>query len=52
MATWQITAAIAATWAKAKLLGLDKSTSHIEQEVTMPTRIELVAPSLKSRGAD
>ncbi len=52
MATGQITAAIAATWAKAKLLGLDKSTSHIEHEVTMPTRIELVAPSLKSRGAD
>lgn len=51
MATGQITAAIAATWAKAKLLGLDKSTSHIEHEVTMPTRIELVAPSLKSRGA-
>ncbi len=52
MATGQASAAIAATWAKARLLGLDKSAVQLQHEITMPRLIELVAPMQKHTPAE
>lgn len=53
--TGQASAMVGATMAKAKLLGLDKNVTTIqgaEGKPAFPTTIRLIAPSLKSRGAD
>lgn len=52
MATGQASAAIAATWAKARLLGMDKSSVHIEHEVTFPRQIRIIGCRTKKEAAD